>query len=109
MLTIREAQMRAFSSELERRFEDDAANLLRECCPARFEGASDADLLRFVREGMQRARSLRINYERDIFRYLGLLCAKDEQFGSEILSLTELPAAARLDLVMAMILPKSHE
>jgi len=100
MLTIRDAQMQAFSAALERRFVERVSAVLLECWPERFNGDGPEGAGRFVLRGMERARALEIRYECDLVRYLGLLCFLGEDFEHEILRQTELAAERRLDLVV---------
>lgn len=92
MLTIRDAQMAAFSQAAMRRFEDWMLRHLRQFFPAQCLSLDETALRELVRYGIARASTHGITMERDVCKYIDL----NTVFGRDFDTDTRFPWAARV-------------
>ena len=111
MLTIRRAQMAAFERRQQHAFETKLIHEIATVWPERYGGQEAESLRKMVRAGIREGEKYGITSERDVFRWIGILCACGPGFENRaeyaglftILERTGVPAAERLDEILSRL------
>lgn len=74
VFTLRREHLKAFDRYMAESFEVRATAHLRRCFPEVVGEASDEQMRELVTYGIERSRSYGIDIERDVLRYLDLMC-----------------------------------
>ena len=83
MLTIRSAQVEAFSEEAMKSFEELMLPHLKKFFPEFCEAAPEPKLKALIRYGVKRAGSYQITAKRDVSRYIDLMVSLGADFDRE--------------------------
>lgn len=83
MLTIRQEQLVAFSTEESNKFEKRLLHHLKKFFPAQYQAAGDVKMRELVKEGIHRAASYGITAERDSCKYVDLMIVLGPDFDKD--------------------------
>jgi hypothetical protein len=116
MLIIREPQMAALAEDLCHRFEDRAFDHVQRYFPQQCDAVGESATRYYVAEGIHRARRYGLESEYDLLRFINLIFAFGSDFDSraehawmlEFLNDSELWPTARMDALMAALLPETE-
>jgi hypothetical protein len=103
--------MGVLGARMRESFESDMVARLRDTYPAQASRHTDAALLAFVRAGIQRAETYRVDTVSDVERWIDLMVRMGPQFDSdprwpevlETLRQQEVDAQIRLDMIEARL------
>ena len=83
MLQIRREQKETLEQDAERRFEQKAMNLMRECWTEECDEMTEDELLKLVRAGIKKARSYQLEDDRSICHFLNFRFGISQDFPVE--------------------------
>jgi hypothetical protein len=83
VLTIRNEQLGLFAIDRRRDFEERVARHLRRFFPGKVNSLTADEIGAFIRQGSARAVRYGLETERDICKYLGLMCVFGPDFDSD--------------------------
>jgi len=92
VLTIRREQLNLIAVDRRRDFEERLARHLVRFFPEKVESLAGGELQTFIRQGSARSAAYGLDTERDICKYLGLMCIFGRDFDSD----RRLPWAAEI-------------